>query len=675
MVTSILNSLLPSLTTSRAKRYPIKVESRDSVIYNGSKTFYVYLETSWEKEAWCKALRLAATSDKERVYWYAKLNAEFHDYLASLVAGYPSLIKPSIGFFGEPTDRANGLDSSSSKVRLFLKKLAKKASRSAIENKSSWTSLSVREERRIGEKSHSVQDLSLVSGLNAPSIDKSVNTSLEEDITLPLPSAFTHSGSQNQTSISEADSDKKFGVDEGTLCWNLLMFRLFFDAKRNADLKSFIQARIQRTLSSMRTPTYIGGVTCTGLDLGNLPPYIHNMRVLPMDIHEVWTMEIDIEYSGGATLDIETRLEVREPDFQKGILNTSLESDSVGEASSDLLEGFENFGNQLKLSEEADDKIERRDDVDDKFDGLRNSKSTSWTSNYKSRWKSILKSIANQVSQVPLSLAIRVASVRGTVRLFIKPPPSDQLWFGFTSMPDIDFNLDSSVGDHKITSGHVALLLGNRFKAAIRETLVLPNCESVCIPWMLADKNDWVPQKVAPFIWVNQEPVSESRICDAPSQLGDAKIQPESCRGNKQRPSDYPEEKHDKAATDVSVQQPNQKPSNESVSSSPSLTPSNSSNQSAGSQSLQDLRAPLSKNDEAQEIYNENGPNNPEYLPTSRSVAITEQTSFDEDVKPKRIGRRERMMGLGKKMGEKFEEKRRHIEEKGRHIVEKMRGP
>ena len=65
---------------------------------------------------------------------------------------------------------------------------------------------------------------------------------------------------------------------------------------------------------------------------------------------------------------------------------------------------------------------------------------------------------------MPLSLSIRVASLRGTVRLHIKPPPSDQLWFGFTSMPDVEFELESSVGEHKITSGQVASFLINKFK-------------------------------------------------------------------------------------------------------------------------------------------------------------------------------------------------------------------
>lgn len=66
--------------------------------------------------------------------------------------------------------------------------------------------------------------------------------------------------------------------------------------------------------------------------------------------------------------------------------------------------------------------------------------------------------------KVPLSLAIRVTTLRGTLRLHIKPPPSDQVWFGFTSMPDVDFSLASAVGDHKITSGHIALFIINKFK-------------------------------------------------------------------------------------------------------------------------------------------------------------------------------------------------------------------
>lgn len=99
----------------------------------------------------------------------------------------------------------------------------------------------------------------------------------------------------------------------------------------------------------MRTPTYIGQVVCTDLGLGSLPPYIHCIRVLPTDMNEVWAWEVDFEYRGGLVLDIETRLEVK--NLQKDMVNTNSESSSVGDVSTDLLEGFEYFGKQLNLSE------------------------------------------------------------------------------------------------------------------------------------------------------------------------------------------------------------------------------------------------------------------------------------------------------------------------------------
>jgi len=104
----------------------------------------------------------------------------------------------------------------------------------------------------------------------------------------------------------------------------------------------------------MRTPGFIAGVTCTGLDLGNLPPLIHKMRVIPVDLNEVWAMEVDIEYSGGIVLDVETRIEVYEHELQKDSLDNSLRLRSSGEETSDLLEGID-------LSSNLADQMENRD--------------------------------------------------------------------------------------------------------------------------------------------------------------------------------------------------------------------------------------------------------------------------------------------------------------------------
>lgn len=215
------------------------MENKETTLYKGSTTFYVYLETSWEKESWCKALRLASFDDKEKLKWFAKLNLEFQRYVASLGAEYPSFMKPLVGLSNDLNDKLVKLDGSSSKVRQFLKKLAKKASKSGLDNKASWTPISAQEERKFGEKSRSFHDSGVANMV--------IGGKLPEDVIVPSSLSTTPDlGSRSHISVSsDGDSDERTFGDEGTLCWNLLFSRLFFDAKSNARLRNSIQERIQ----------------------------------------------------------------------------------------------------------------------------------------------------------------------------------------------------------------------------------------------------------------------------------------------------------------------------------------------------------------------------------------------------------------------------------------------
>ncbi|XP_057787725.1 uncharacterized protein LOC131004972 [Salvia miltiorrhiza] len=652
-----------------AKRYPIKVESKDLAIYKGSKIIYLYLETSWEKESWCKVLRLASCEDGEKNAWFSKLSMEFQYYLASLNAGYPSFMKPSGGVNSELTERSVKFDGSSSKVRQFLKKLAKRASKSGHDYKPSGPSISGHEERKFSSKSYSSQDMVMPNGsAKADTSGKLPSVYFVDTSMAPSVSASTEQGSGSHSSgLSEADSkeSKDKHIDEGTLCLNMVISRLFFDAKNNFQLKSSLHTRIQRALSNMRIPSYIGEITCTAVDPGTLPPRILAMRVLPSDMNEVWSLEIDVEYLGGMVLDIETRLELQELEFEEE--KTRLNGNSDGEVASDLLEGFEYLGEQLKLREETmDEGYHDRDDTD-------NPRSSGSAPSQGSRWKSILHSITKQVSQVPLSLGIRISSICGTIRVCMKPPPSDQIWFGFTSMPDIQFNLESFVGDHKITNARLALFLISRVKAAIRETLVLPNNESIGLPWMLAEKDDWVPRKAAPFMWYknNQDSASNNSKREAPSfqPAGESAHNVESSHGNSTRSElDYEMSK---------IVGPIPEGTGELV--GPRVSSSSSMDESiSNSSSCQDLRAPLLKDEKMPESTTRSIEPRQDSRVLSPSRFQTKeqiQKADDDDMNQKRIGPKERMRGLGKKMGEKLEVKRRHFEEKGRSFVERMRGP
>ncbi|XP_068640208.1 uncharacterized protein [Aristolochia californica] len=626
-----IEAVSASILSSRkwSKRYPIRVENKRSVIYNGSNTCYIYLETSSEKESWCKVLRLASSVDMQRRSWYSKLVEEFHCYVSSLTAEYP--------FFMKPLARGLSRAADPSERKTSCKKFASKPATVPLDR---------------------------------------VSDSIPEEA---MPSTISRIGSHHQvTVISEGESDDKSGCDEGILCWNLLLSRLFFDAKRSSEINFSIKSRIQRALFNMRIPSFIGAISCTGFDMGNLPPYFRNMRVLPMAINEVWVMEIDIEYSGGAVLDVETHLEVCEPEFQKGIEQTSTDPTSAGDATSDLLEGFEYYGEQLKLSTVTADNVDKNNGASVKPDNMSNLKSASWKSIYASRWKSILSSLADQVSQVPLSLAIRITSLRGTLRLHIKPPPSDQLWFGFSTMPDIEWVIDSTVADHKITSAQIALIISNRLKAAIRETMVLPNCETVCIPWMLAEKDDWIPQKLAPFLWIHQEGGESTRQDTAlnSQKAGGGAVDTASSIGTLGS-------KNDSGNNEVQDESEKLKlaPCTGSTSASQAGQPTSASvisnNDDAITQSnigMEELNDPLLAIDQRQESCEQAGPEDEMGPIVIRGNGGRVQILSDTDEgKPKRLGRRARMMDLGKKMGEKLEEKRRHLEEKSRNIVEKIR--
>ncbi|KAK7314828.1 hypothetical protein VNO77_33356 [Canavalia gladiata] len=673
LVEAVSATSLPS--KKWAKKFPIKVNANTSVIYHGSKILYIYLETSSEKEAWCKALRFASCDQNEKVEWLAQLQEDFRSYLTSLNTEYHSYMKPSLALSAEAIERSSKPDGSSSKVRQFLKKLTKKSSRVGVDNKSG------RDERKNTEKLRACQDAVLAAGMMKSASTINHQKSFTLDSVTPLSSTLSHSGSQSHISVSsDTDADEKFGIDEGTLCWNLLISRLFFDVKGNVQMKKSIQERIQRTLSNMRTPSYIGEVICTDINMGNVPPCIFGMRVLPVEMSEVCALEVDIEYSGSALLEIETRFEVRE------VEGSNPESSNVEAVPSDLLEDFKYLGEQLNHAEGMNDLHEPKEDGERNTDVSKSFKHSTSSANQGSRWKSMLNSVAKQVSQVPLSLAIRVASLRGTLRLQIKPPPSDQLWFSFTFMPDIDFNLESSVGEHKITNSHIALFLVNRLKAVIRETLVFPNCENICIPWMLAEKDDWVPRHVAPFIWIHQESGNET------STSFDINNQPfVGLKAGARTPSDGPELKPHKTKSIDSSQEPARKSDSLALplSSSSSLTLRNS-------KSLQELTTPLLDNDKPQEsgdlkelttpsLQNDNTHEASEEkmrdIPVSasppRNLVLDKQySSIEQDgLRPRKIGRREKMLDLKKRMSEKFEEKKRHIEERSRSIVEKMRGP
>lgn len=160
---------------------------------------------------------------------------------------------------------------------------------------------------------------------------------------------------------------------------------------------------------------------------------------------------------------------------------------------------------------------------------------------------------------------------------------------------------------------------------------------------MLAEKEDWIPRKFAPFKWINQEAGASTSRQEPPN------------------PENREAKRSDEANMEIS--------SSYSDSSSPFDKPTVNC-----SSPKKELQAPLLHSEE-QALIQRKSTDTPEHYTRSRQHTEEQnRISEEDDAKPRRSGTRAKMISLSKKMSEKFEEKRRNIEEKGRNIVEKMKG-
>ena len=221
-------------------------------------------------------------------------------------------------------------------------------------------------------------------------------------------------------------------------------------------------------------------------------------------------------------------------------------------------------------------------------------------------------------------------------------------------------------------------------QSAIRETVVLPNCESLTIPWMIAEKDDWVQRNAAPFMWMNQESDHNSSHATEAKSKSD---KPPTCSSSvhseqmqktinvTQKPiipepssSCAQSEQVQEAASAI------QKPNTEAEAMSTPLSRSSTTVTLPSDKSREELKTPLLRPSSSEKQYTNSRDWTGE-MTAAQSPSRSIRSSDEDDSSGKKLGRRARMLGLGKKMGEKLEEKRRHMEEKSRQIVEKMRGP
>jgi hypothetical protein len=82
------------------------------------------------------------------------------------------------------------------------------------------------------------------------------------------------------------------------------------------------------------------------------------------------------------------------------------------------------------------------------------------------------------------SLTVTVKKLSGKIRVQIAPPPADRLWIGFYREPDIEFDIDSTIGTSSKVANipKVANIIVYKLKQEIIEMMVLPDMDDFPFP-------------------------------------------------------------------------------------------------------------------------------------------------------------------------------------------------
>ncbi|CAK9267768.1 unnamed protein product [Sphagnum jensenii] len=486
-----------------ARKMPLKVHHDERAVYHGCNDCLLYLDTGWEKETWCEVLRATAKLGSSSNDWFLQTKREYQDYTQRVETHLPYVNKfhataaaataggGEVTKFGSEMNTEEKLVENKSEEGLSRKKLIwKKLTRRSSKGKETKDTKSLDALEELADFTRRISAVSSSQGQDDGSSSRKKDLSSSIDLKNNI-SSSRDEDVNNAVHASSVESKMNLSkeIDQGLLCLNMIIGRIYFDFYHSPSRVASIQRLIQKQLSKMKTPSYIKSITIAELDLGKSPPYATALRMLPADAAGALALEFDLQWQGVGSIACETRLEVRDASAQEKVASQVGEPGLAGDAAAALLTGI---GNDLNISGTT-----RVLEDGNKKGGLMQSV------------KSMISRVAEQVSQVPLILKIRCESIKGTGLLRMRAPPTDRMWFSFKEMPELDLVPEPCIGERRFNSGPLGTFIVQHLKVQLREILVMPNCEDLFTAWMMAEKDDWLPQSVVPVAFTSAQ-VSES---------------------------------------------------------------------------------------------------------------------------------------------------------------------
>jgi len=319
------------------------------------------------------------------------------------------------------------------------------------------------------------------------------------------------------------DNQKRDKCDQSDACLtflNVYLNRVFYDIHKSEQIKTLLKTRVYNKLLKIKITQWFKSIELTEINMGSTLPRVSWVSNLHQNERGLW-VELGLEYEGVASATIETcGLTIGEeiPDAGSGavhlkdLLNETETALPIRPSTPDGDTNGRKISSRIEAATNSDEEDSAEEDSDsqeipvEQVVGL--SGSVPDGSIPRTRWwevvgnselvKSGINKLSNsewwkQKTSKKMTLHLEVVSLRGVIVLNIPPPPSDRLWYGFKSRPDLGLRIVPFYGESKLGNDNTLFsrainksidIVVNRLKEEIHKFILLPNMDDIPIKIM-----------------------------------------------------------------------------------------------------------------------------------------------------------------------------------------------
>uniref|UniRef100_A0A914PJN4 SMP-LTD domain-containing protein n=1 Tax=Panagrolaimus davidi TaxID=227884 RepID=A0A914PJN4_9BILA len=280
---------------------------------------------------------------------------------------------------------------------------------------------------------------------------------------------------------------------------NLLTTRIFYDLARDDGWIDLIRKKAQTKIATLHLPHFMDELLLTNIDMGTAVPKVTKIYSPSVDEWGIW-LDVEILYEGSMKMTMETHCDLMKiqstPDptlmapssdglhamRMLSVRNTPNKYYDEDVPLSPELSPDEDFGNKIEVrSKKRTGKKTAR-----KLLGIVDRFAHSKAAKKFTEIKKVRKTI-EKISAKTITINVDVSYVHGTLAVNIPAPPSDRIWYGFRSPPEMKIKTVPQIGDRTIDISMLSDFMESNVKLILAKHVVLPNMDDLVIPTITGD--------------------------------------------------------------------------------------------------------------------------------------------------------------------------------------------